>query len=34
MRGVAEITEFKFQDQGMFFKDIMNLLEDKMKNEN
>jgi len=33
MRGVAEITEFKFQDQGMFFKDIMNLLEDKMKNE-
>lgn len=33
MRGVAEITEFRFQDQGMYFKDIMNLLEEKMRNE-
>lgn len=33
VRGIEEITEDKTQDQGMYFKDIINILEDSMKNE-
>lgn len=33
VRGIEEITEDKTQDQGMYFKDIINILEDSMINE-
>lgn len=33
VRGIEEITEDKTQDKGMYFKDIINILEDSMKNE-
>ncbi|MBU3191414.1 ATP-binding protein [Clostridium bowmanii] len=33
VRGIEEITEDKSQDKGMYFKDIINILEDSMKNE-
>ena len=33
VRGIEEITENKTQDKGMYFKDIINILEDSMKNE-
>lgn len=33
LRGVEEITELKIQDKGMFFKDFINILEEKMLNE-
>ncbi|MBZ9686362.1 ATP-binding protein [Clostridium estertheticum] len=33
VRGIEEITEDKAKDKGMYFKDIINILEDSMKNE-
>lgn len=33
VRGIEEITEDSSQDKGMYFKDIINILEDSMKNE-
>ncbi|MGH4123566.1 MAG: ATP-binding protein [Clostridium sp.] len=33
VRGIEEITEDKTKDKGMYFKDIINILEDSMKNE-
>ena len=33
VRGIEDITENKTQDKGMYFKDIINILEDSMKNE-
>ncbi len=33
IRGVRGITETRYKDNGMYFKDIMSILEEKMKNE-
>lgn len=33
VRGVEEITENKLQDQGMYFEDIIHILEESMKRE-
>lgn len=33
LRGVREITENHYKDNGMYFKDIMSILEEKMQNE-
>lgn len=33
LRGVREITENRYKDNGMYFKDIMSILEEKMQNE-
>ncbi len=33
IRGVRSITETPYKDNGMYFKDIMSILEEKMKNE-
>jgi len=33
MRGVTEITEFRFQDKGMWFEDLMDLVEKKIQRE-
>ncbi|WP_432663349.1 ATP-binding protein [Wukongibacter baidiensis] len=33
LRGVQGITETRYKDNGMYFKDIMSILEEKMQNE-
>ncbi|SKC38347.1 sensor histidine kinase [Maledivibacter halophilus] len=33
VRGVSEITENRYKDSGMYFKDISKILEEKMQNE-
>lgn len=33
LRGVRVITESRYRDNGMYFKDIMSILEEKMQNE-